>query len=220
MKQIAVAFAVVFVAAAAAGDAKFSASAVKGVGIGKPGKVVISNQGRTITAYHFHGNVSEALVRLRSRPTPLNYQPFGPVVFDERATLPKQVPNDVASAIHAAAVEHGVDPRLVLEIAKWESGFSEKAVSNKGALGVMQLMPATAQYVGVTNVFDLRQNVFGGTKYLRELLDTFRGDLDLTLAAYNAGPGAVERWGGVPPYQETVNYVRGIRTRYEQAVGR
>lgn len=220
MNRIVVVLAVIFAAAAAFAEGRFSASAVEGVGIRKPGKVVISNQGRTITAYHFHGNVREALVRLRSRPSPLAYQPFGPVVFEERASLPKQLPDDLASAIRAAAIEHGVDPRLVLEVAKWESGFRSMAVSQKGALGVMQLMPATAQYVGVTDALDLRQNVFGGTKYLRELLDTFRGDLDLTLAAYNAGPGAVERWGGVPPYQETLSYVRGVRARYEKAVGR
>ena len=79
-------------------------------------------------------------------------------------------------------------------------------------------MPKTAEILGVTEIFDVRQNIFGGTQYLRMLLDTFSGDLDLTLAAYNAGPGAVERYRGIPPYRETVNYVRNVRAVYERSL--
>jgi len=82
----------------------------------------------------------------------------------------------------------------------------------------MQLMPATARFLGVTNVFDARENIFGGTRYLRTLLDTFGGDLDLALAAYNAGPGAVEKYRGVPPYRETREYVAAVRASYEKAL--
>ena len=82
----------------------------------------------------------------------------------------------------------------------------------------MQLMPATARYLGIKNVFDARENVFGGAKYLRTLLDTFHGDLDLTLAAYNAGPGAVEKYNGVPPFRETKAYVASIRAAYQRSL--
>jgi soluble lytic murein transglycosylase-like protein len=81
----------------------------------------------------------------------------------------------------------------------------------------MQLMPQTAKYLGVSNPFDARENVMGGARYLKTLLDTFDGDLDLTLAAYNAGPGAVRRYRGVPPYQETMNYVASIKKNYQSA---
>jgi len=82
----------------------------------------------------------------------------------------------------------------------------------------MQLMPATARYLGVANVFDTRDNIFGGARYIRTLLDAFNGDLDLALAAYNAGPGAVQKFGGVPPYRETQNYVKRVRSAYEASL--
>ena len=82
----------------------------------------------------------------------------------------------------------------------------------------MQLMPATARYLGINNIFDARENILGGAKYLRALLDTFHGDLNLTLAAYNAGPGAVQKYNGVPPFRETRNYIASIRASYERAL--
>ncbi|MEO8036916.1 MAG: lytic transglycosylase domain-containing protein, partial [Acidobacteriota bacterium] len=119
-----------------------------------------------------------------------------------------------------AARAHGVDPRLLAAIARRESAWNPAAVSHVGASGVMQLMPATAKFLGVNNVFDARENIFGGARYLRTLLDTFHGDLDLTLAAYNAGPGAVQRYNGVPPYAETREYVRFIRASYEKSLAK
>ncbi|MDX1583604.1 MAG: lytic transglycosylase domain-containing protein, partial [Thermoanaerobaculia bacterium] len=119
-----------------------------------------------------------------------------------------------------ASSTHGVDPRLVSAVAYRESAFDPGIVSSAGACGIMQLMPKTAEILGVTEIFDVRQNVFGGTRYLRMLLDTFSGDLDLALAAYNAGPGAVERYRGVPPYRETVEYIRRVRSDYERSLGR
>jgi hypothetical protein len=114
--------------------------------------------------------------------------------------------------INAAAAQHGVEVSLVRAIIQVESSFDHLAISSKGAQGLMQLMPDTARRMGVTNAFDPRQNIFGGVRYLRFLLDMFRGDIALTAAAYNAGENAVTRYGGVPPYKETRNYVEKVQT--------
>src|SRR6266542_2914914 len=123
-----------------------------------------------------------------------------------------------SNLISEAARTYGVDPRLMVAIARRESAFNPNAVSRVGACGLMQLMPATARLLGVNDIFDVRQNVFGGAQYLRTLLDAFHGDLDLTLAAYNAGPGAVQKYNGVPPFRETRAYVASIRAAYQRAL--
>ena len=112
-------------------------------------------------------------------------------------------------------VQHGVDPYLIYCLMSQESGFSSGATSNKGAQGLMQLMPGTAARYGVTNPYDVAQNIKGGTRYLKDLLKMFNGRVDLALAGYNAGEGAVMKYGNtVPPYSETRNYVRLILLRY------
>jgi len=103
-----------------------------------------------------------------------------------------------------------LEPSLLMAVIKVESNFDPRVVSRKGAQGLMQLMPETAREVGVRNPFDPAESIFGGAMYLRKMLDTF-DHLDLALAAYNAGPGAVRRFGGIPPYEETVNYVKRVR---------
>jgi hypothetical protein len=114
--------------------------------------------------------------------------------------------------IEAAAALHGVSVELVRAVIQVESEFDPLARSSKGAQGLMQLMPDTARRLGVANAFDARQNIFGGTRYLRQLLDMFQGDVYLATAAYNAGENAVVRYKGVPPYRETRGYVQKIQS--------
>ncbi len=110
----------------------------------------------------------------------------------------------------------GLDPLLIESMIRQESGFRPDAVSPVGAQGLMQLMPETAQLVGVSDAFDPKQNVAGGSQYMAWQVQDFGGDLSLALAAYNAGPAAVRRWGGIPPYGETNNYVRGVLEDYHR----
>ncbi len=121
---------------------------------------------------------------------------------------------DIDSAIDEAAARHNVDPNLVRAVVKVESNFNPNAVSRKGAMGLMQLMPATAHQLKVKNPFDPQQNVDAGVRHLKQLLESYDGDINLTLAAYNAGAGAVARSSGVPHYAETQNYVRRITNLY------
>jgi soluble lytic murein transglycosylase-like protein len=122
-----------------------------------------------------------------------------------------------ANMIAASARDHGVAPELVASVIAVESNFNPNAVSWKSARGLMQLMPETAARFGVKNAFDPQQNIDGGTRYLKELLLKYNGDLALTLAAYNAGPDRVEQYRSVPPYRETRGYVRRVTKKYQQA---
>jgi soluble lytic murein transglycosylase-like protein len=123
--------------------------------------------------------------------------------------LPPQ-PVDVHKVVSAASDKHRIDADLISSVIRAESGFNQRAVSRKGAQGLMQLMPGTASRLGVADAFDAEANVDGGTRYLRELLLKYQGDLVKALAAYNAGPRRVEQYKGVPPYRETHAYVSRI----------
>lgn len=112
--------------------------------------------------------------------------------------------------INEAAAKYGLDPNLIRQVIRAESGGNANAGSPAGARGLMQLMPGTARGLGVTNILDPRQNIMGGSKYLRQQLDAFGGSIPKALAAYNAGPGAVTKYGGIPPFTETQNYVKKI----------
>ncbi|TGL16114.1 lytic transglycosylase domain-containing protein [Leptospira meyeri] len=123
-------------------------------------------------------------------------------------------PTDILETIDTIAKSQGMDPNLVKAMVKAESGFKPKAVSPKGAMGLMQLMPETAESLGVNNPFDPEDNIGGGVKFLKGLMKEFK-DPEKAIAAYNAGPGAVKRYKGIPPYEETQKYVNKVKRYYK-----
>lgn len=122
----------------------------------------------------------------------------------------QNMPESMDSIFEEASAKYGVSSNLLKAVAKAESNFNPNAVSKAGAIGVMQLMPATARSLGVSDPYDARQNIMGGAKYLKENLERFDGNVSLALAAYNAGPNSVQKYGGIPPYKETQNYVKTV----------
>ncbi|RAI10154.1 MAG: hypothetical protein DKM23_07415 [Candidatus Melainabacteria bacterium] len=135
-------------------------------------------------------------------------------------TKGERVPNsEIDNLIEQYSAKNGLDKDFVKSVVRHESGFNVNATSKCGAMGLMQLMPATAQGLGVTNAYDAEQNIAGGTKYLKGLMDRFDNNKELALAAYNAGPNAVKKYGGVPPYKETQNYVKNIMKTYDNYKG-
>ncbi len=158
------------------------------------------------------------------------YMEDGVVVFTDRPNHEKSISLSQYSAamnkptkpeyyydkhINNAARKYGLDPKLIKAVIRVESNFNERAISHKGAMGLMQLMPETASELGVFNAFNARDNIDGGSRYLKRLITKFDGDLRLALAAYNAGPTAVIKHGTIPPYKETRNYVSKIFSIYK-----
>lgn len=131
-------------------------------------------------------------------------------------TVNKSVPkSDFNSIIERAAATFNIDEKLIHSVIKMESNYRPNATSHAGAQGLMQLMPQTARGLGVKNAYDPEQNIFGGSKYLRQMLDQFNGNIQLALAAYNAGPGNVRKFGGIPPFRETQNYIKNVLNHYQ-----
>jgi hypothetical protein len=161
-------------------------------------------------------SLAHAEVKTRVRPDgSLEVYNDGPGLTLGRPLQLRPVPQPTwAEWIRVHAAANGLDPRLVQALMQAESAYDPRAVSLKGAIGLMQLMPATARELAVPDPFNPEQNIRGGVTYLRRMLDLFGGQVDLALAAYNAGPGAVQRHRGVPPYAETRHYVQHVLTLY------
>jgi len=124
--------------------------------------------------------------------------------------------NQFDPIISDASKKYGLEAPLIKAVIKAESDFDPNAISNKGARGLMQIMPMNFRFLNVENPFDPHQSIDGGARYLREMMDRYNGKLNLSLAAYNAGPGAVDRHGGVPPYQETEEYIERVMRYYQR----
>lgn len=152
-----------------------------------------------------------ALTGIKNKFNALKASNLGIEIPEVTSKAPKA---QILSMIDKVAKKHGVDEKLVRALVRQESGFNPNATSHCGAMGLMQLMPATAKGLGVTEPYNPVQNVEGGVKYLKSMLNKYNGNVILALAAYNAGPGAVDKYDGVPPYKETQNYVKSILANY------
>lgn len=129
---------------------------------------------------------------------------------------PRKINPSIEDIVSKTSKAYGIDPDLIMAVMKVESNFNPQLVSPKGAMGLMQLMPGTADEMGVSDPFDVEENITGGVKYLRYLSEKYKGNLELILAAYNAGPAVVDRYGGIPPYKETQDYVKKVLSVYKK----
>jgi len=166
-------------------------------------------------AIYYHVD-ERGVAHFTNAPTTPAYRPLPPGVLPATARMSA---SSVAELVEAFAAEHGVDSALIKAVIQVESNFNPRAVSRKGAQGLMQLMPSTIWRLSVGDAFDPHENIGAGVRYLRQLLDQFQGDLTLALAAYNAGENAVLRYKGVPPYRETQEYVKKVKSLYYRMGG-
>lgn len=200
--------------------------------VGAGSLTVVFEDGRVLTVSHaelqddvawltFDGNDRMAVPawRITNWSEIENYIPEDPREMSASADGWRAAAGDWAEFVAGAAERHQLDPVLLTAMAKVESDFDPMAVSHKGASGLMQLMPETAARFGVQDVFDAAENIEGGARYLRWLLERFEGRTDLALAGYNAGERAVDRYAGIPPYPETQDYVHKVLGHVERLAG-
>lgn len=203
-----------------------SAAPLPAASAGAPGMVYVATLRNGFSMRFDHRSVSGETSRLYTTASESSYVdvPTEEITDLSQEQLPRPPASaapqlsavDMKSVVAAASDKHLLDADLIDSVIRAESGFNPKAVSPKGARGLMQLMPDTAAKLGVQNSFDAQDNVDGGTRYLRELLALYHGDLAKALAAYNAGPHRVEQYQGVPPYRETRAYVSSIIRDYNR----
>lgn len=181
----------------------------------EPQEPVARRRGRSLNSVATAGRPSESQISNNLKNTGMTFEPVtsSGVASSLRGFTTGNA--EVDGYIMASAQRNGLDPLLIYSVMHQESSFKQRAISHKGARGLMQLMPGTAARFGVTNIFDPKQNIEGGSRYMRFLLNRFEGNLSLALAGYNAGEGAVDKYGWrIPPYAETQEYVRRISRRY------
>lgn len=157
---------------------------------------------------------SSSLYRSLSTPLPMNFNYTQVNSTPMNAVKQITAPKDIEAIIQKASEQFNLPTKLIQSVIHQESGFNKNAVSRSGAAGLMQLMPSTAKSLGVTDVFDAEQNVLAGSKYLKSMLDRYNGNVSLALAAYNAGPGNVDKYDGIPPFKETQNYVKKVTDHF------
>ena len=145
---------------------------------------------------------------------PLSTQVTGPTLPPISFTKFSGAKSNFDEIIEKASEQYAIPVKLLKSVIKQESNFNPNAISHAGASGLMQLMPETAKGLGVKNIFDPQENIFGGAKYLRQMLNKYNDNIEMALAAYNAGPGNVDKHGGIPPFKETINYIEKIKNSY------
>lgn len=175
------------------------------------GTLLLDPKLKQVQANIVNQNIQQSIVKPTEQPKATALQEAIAVQTNIQQPASKAQILNVVSQI---SKKHGVDEKLVQALIKQESGFNPKAKSKSGAMGLMQLMPSTAKSMGVKDPYNTVQNVEGGVKYLKSMLNKYNGNVILALAAYNAGPGAVDKYSGVPPYKETQNYVKNILANY------
>ena len=183
-------------------------------------KTVADERGRPV--YIYEGPAVGSVTASSAKANPAVTSPASqatPLASGPASTGRRTTPEELDQLVQKTAEKHRVDPRLVRAVIATESNWNATALSRKGAQGLMQLIPGTAQQLGVADAFDPAQNVDGGVRYLSMMLNRYDGDVHKALAAYNAGPGAVDRSGGVPRIQETRNYVQKVTSAYLGGTG-